>query len=355
MYGLGFHVFFPTFIIEVDTATDCHLHYSPVGWSAGLPDLNFVQLMSCHNALASTTSATSPSRVTIEPDDNINPNGVYYASHYPKRPPSPVPPAINRTATSLQQFTKRLRDMNKADLHNLLSTDPMADTPPTPVDAPKRNAPKPLLSMNETNIRELLHHPGLSQPPIWPCDTLNPSVIKSHWTAKELHRITGSRRFRNYKHLMAVSKDSTYINNGKFSISIGAFTTIPKVPQGKPIDRLPLKYLVVVHVNIAFGNCLSVGGFKYLFIFVDQATRYNWWFWLKPLQHEDIISAFLAFCSEAGRLPTQFCCNCDKKLFGSHICSFLHLKRSSIISSPVGHQSANGLVVFHWKIMVHMS
>jgi hypothetical protein len=70
--------------------------------------------------------------------------------------------------------------MNEDDLHNLLSTDPMADTWPIPVDAQKRNAPKPLLSMNETNIRELLHPPGLSPPPIQPCDTPNPLDTKSH-------------------------------------------------------------------------------------------------------------------------------------------------------------------------------
>ncbi len=54
-------------------------------------------------------------------------------------------------------------------------------------------------------------------------------------------------------------------------------------------------------------------------------------------------------------LARQFCCNCNEKLFGSHIHSFLHLERSSIMSSPAGCQSANGLVKSHWKIMVHMS
>ena len=68
---------------------------------------------------------------------------------------------------------------------------------------------------------------------------------------------------------MAVSKDGTYIDNRKFLTSIGAFTTIPKAPQGKPTDQLPSKYLDVVHVNIAFGNCLLVGGFKYALIFFD--------------------------------------------------------------------------------------
>jgi hypothetical protein len=63
----------------------------------------------------------------------------------------------------------------------------------------------------------------------------------------------------------------------------------------------------------------------------------------------------MSFRAEAGRLARQFCCDCDEKLFGSHIRSFLHLESSSIIASPAGRQSANGLVESHWKIMVHMS
>jgi hypothetical protein len=43
MFGLGMHVFFPTFILEVDTTTDCHLHYAPIGRGARLPDLDYVQ------------------------------------------------------------------------------------------------------------------------------------------------------------------------------------------------------------------------------------------------------------------------------------------------------------------------
>jgi hypothetical protein len=231
MYGQEFHVFFPTSIVKVHTATDCYLHYSPVGQSAGLPDVNYVQPMPCCNALASTTSVMSPPPVTIKPDNNTNPNNVSYASHYSKQPPSPVPPAINLTAAiSPRQFTKHLWDMNKADLHNLLCTDPAADTRPTPVDSQKCNAPKPLLSINETSIRELLHQPGLPSPPIRPCDTPNPLDTKSHWMAEELHRITGCRRFCNYKPLMYVTKDGIYIDNGKFPTSIATFTTIPKAP-----------------------------------------------------------------------------------------------------------------------------
>ena len=63
----------------------------------------------------------------------------------------------------------------------------------------------------------------------------------------------------------------------------------------------------------------------------------------------------MAFRSDAGSLDRQFRCDCDEKLFRSHVCSFLHLDHSSIASSPAGRQSANGLVESHWKIMVHMS
>jgi hypothetical protein len=100
---------------------------------------------------------------------------------------------------------------------------------------------------------------------------------------------------------------------------------------------------------------MIIGGFKYALIFFDRATRFNWCFGLKSLHHNKIILAFLAFRSKAGCLATQFWCDCNKKLFGSHIRSFLHTEHSSIVSSPAGRQSANGLVEYHWKIMVHMS
>jgi hypothetical protein len=116
------------------------------------------------------------------------------------------------------------------------------------------------------------------------------------------------------------------------------------------------KYLDIVHVDIAFGDCVSVGGYKFALIFVDRATRYNWTFGLKSLQHNDIHAAFLvAFRDEAGSFARQFRCDCDEKLFGSAVRSFLHTNHSSIAASPAGRQSSNGLVESHWKIMVHMS
>ena len=209
--------------------------------------------------------------------------------------------------------------------------------------------------MSTADIVSTLHHPNTSLPAICHCDTPNSSDTKSHFTAEGFHCLTGCWRFRNYRHLIHTSKDGFFFDNGEFPVSIDAYTTIPKAPRGKLIDRTPSKYLDIVYINIAFGDCMSVGGFKYALIFVDQATQFNWCFGLKSLHHDDIISAFLAFCTKARNLAHQFWCDCNEKLFGRHICSFLHLKGSSIPSSPAGRQSVNGLVEYYWKIMAHMA
>jgi hypothetical protein len=149
--------------------------------------------------------------------------------------------------------------------------------------------------MTQENIINKLHRPNSILPPIRPCDTSNPSNTKPHWTVEELHCITGCHHFRNYWHLVAASNDGTFIDTGEFPVSIGTYATIPKASYRKPIDRTPAKFLDVVHLDIAFGDCLSIRRFKYALIFVDQTTWYNWCFGLKSLHSDEICAAFLAF------------------------------------------------------------
>ncbi len=58
-----------------------------------------------------------------------------------------------------------------------------------------------------------------TRPTICPCNTPNASDTKYHFTAEELHQLTGCRRFRNYHHLIHISKDGQFIDNGKFPVS----------------------------------------------------------------------------------------------------------------------------------------
>jgi hypothetical protein len=164
-------------------------------------------------------------------------------------------------------YTKSLKDLDREELIQWLYL-VEHPVPPSPTDT-KLQSLAPLECMEREEILTLLHHPNTSPPAIQPCDTPNASDTKSHWTAEELHRITGCRRFRNYKHLISTKKDGSFIDNGEFLLSIGSFTTIPKATRGKAIDRTTSKFLDIVHLNIAFGDCMSVGGFKYALIFVD--------------------------------------------------------------------------------------
>jgi hypothetical protein len=175
------------------------------------------------------------------------------------------------------------------------------------------------------------------------------------WKPEELHCITSCCCFWNYNHIIKASQDSKLINNGEFPISLGSYTTIPKASRGKTIDCYHSQYLDIIHVKFAFGDCAYIGSFKYALIFVDHATCYNWTFGLKLFKHDDILASFMAFRDKSGLFAKQFQCNCDKKLFGSGVRSFLfcHLNNSSITASPAGCQSSNGLVKSHWKIMVH--
>ncbi len=108
-------------------------------------------------------------------------------------------------------------------------------------------------------------------------------------------------------------------------------------------------------MDIAFGDCLSVGGFRYTLILVDCATQYNWTFGLKSFSSDCILLKLHLFWASAGALARCFYCDCDTKLFGTAISEYLIDNQSKVVAAPAKCQSFNGLVESHWKIMVHMA
>jgi hypothetical protein len=108
-------------------------------------------------------------------------------------------------------------------------------------------------------------------------------------------------------------------------------------------------------MDIAFGDCLSVGSFKYALILVDPATQYIWTFSLKLLSSDCILLALRLFRASTGALACCFYCDCNIKLFGTAILEHLIDNQSKVVAAPAKCQSSNGLVEFHWKMMVHMA
>jgi hypothetical protein len=123
------------------------------------------------------------------------------------------------------------------------------------------------------------------------------------------------------------------MDGGEFPMSLGTFMTIPKAPRGGAIAREQSFYLDIVHVDIAFGDCVFTGGFRYSLVFVDQATCYNWLFGLKDLSNASILAAFRLFWEDAGLYARCFRCDCNTKLFGTKIREHLIDNASNIVAA----------------------
>jgi hypothetical protein len=138
-------------------------------------------------------------------------------------------------------------------------------------------------------------------------------------------------------------------------MSLGLYATVLKAKRGISLDRTSYRFLDAVHMDIAFGDCVSVGGYWFALILVDRTTRYNWAFGLKTLSSDCILLALRLFRATAGSLACCFYCDCDPKLFGQAISDCIIDNSSKVVAAPAKHQSSNGLVEIHWKVMVHMA
>jgi hypothetical protein len=94
MHQLGMYVFFPSFIIEVVTATDCHLLYKPIRQSTTMSTLDYIK--SIQTSSTASNTAVNPSAPAVVEDykheDDCLPT---YAAHWPKKPHTPPLPTYN--------------------------------------------------------------------------------------------------------------------------------------------------------------------------------------------------------------------------------------------------------------------
>jgi hypothetical protein len=73
----GFLVYFPTFVLSIDTAIDCHLSFDPLGQSAPMATLHYIQqrcppaLYPSEDSPSTSTAAPSPASSVMIEDDNI--------------------------------------------------------------------------------------------------------------------------------------------------------------------------------------------------------------------------------------------------------------------------------------------
>jgi hypothetical protein len=349
----GFLIYYPTFILSIDMAVDCHLSFDPLGHSAPLHTLHYVQPQ-CPPAtypskvsLALSTATPSPASLEVIEDNDDLP---YLLMAAPPIQSSSKPPNklnIGSLSTHLKRLTNAVHHLTSSTQQQTHSSstplplDPAIEPPSNPTS---KLATCLLPTMSSEDIARLVHHPGTSFPSVWPCDTASASNTKTHCTVEELHCIMVCQKFRNYKHLLQVSRDGEWVDGGKIPSSLGSYTTIPKAKRGGALNHTKYFYLDAIHMDIAFGDCILVDGFFNTLILVNHATQYNWTFGLQTLSSEDIILALCLFCAVAGSLACCFYLDCDQKLFGLAVSEYLIDGHSKVVAAPAKCQSANGLV-----------
>jgi hypothetical protein len=209
--------------------------------------------------------------------------------------------------------------------------------------------------MTREEVALLVHHSDSAFLADRPCNTANALDIKTYWLAEELPRtMVGCQKFRNYKHILLVSCNGKWIDSGKFPPLLGSFATIPTAKWVGALDCTRYKYLDAIRMDIAFSNCLSVGGFCYALILIDPTTQYNWTFGLKTLSLDCILLALWLFHASAWSLAKCFYSNCDVTLFGMAISKYLIDADSKVVAALSKCQPLSELVESHWKTMAHM-
>ena len=61
-------------------------------------------------------------------------------------------------------------------------------------------------------------------------------------------------------------------DTGEVPVEIGAMATMPATKRNTtPLDK-PNTLGSIVHMDIGYGDCISLGGFRYTLLFVDRET-----------------------------------------------------------------------------------
>ncbi len=168
----GFLVYFPSFILSVDAAIDCHFSFNPLGQSALLATLHYVQPC-CPPALhpsevspSTSTAAPSPPSPVIIEDNNVT---TLPSTEHPillsSTPSSAV--SLHALSTHIKSLTDAVNHLTSSCAHTLQphsSPTPLAsdidEMPPTDSDdAPESHL---LSTMSPEEITCLFHHPGTS-------------------------------------------------------------------------------------------------------------------------------------------------------------------------------------------------
>jgi Reverse transcriptase (RNA-dependent DNA polymerase) len=198
-------------------------------------------------------------------------------------------------------------------------------------------------------------------PDTLPCDKPpSSSPMLQRFTDQQLHRYFGFRNLKNWLDLESTGQNTIKVTKGnERPMEIGDVANIRYSRRNTtPVPR-PAHYLETVHMDIGYGDCVSIGGFRYVLILIDRTTRFQWLYGLRSLTQSHIIAALEKFHADAGGLPQKIYTDFDPKLISGETEKWLLTRIPSrpcrISAAPSGRQNENGLVERAWQTTVAMA
>ena len=148
-----------------------------------------------------------------------------------------------------------------------------------------------------------------------------------------LHKIVGYQHFFHPNHIAIAPTNAKLIHTSNLPPTLGSFAITFNPPAGKTIRKCR-RFLDKCHMDIVYGDTLSLGGFCYALILVDVATRYCWIYGLTSLNSFAIIDALEQFHADANGLPKTFHTNFDTKFIGGQAHKWIITNKCQIIATP---------------------
>ena len=108
-------------------------------------------------------------------------------------------------------------------------------------------------------------------------------------------------------------------------------------------------------MDIIYGECIDLGGHRYILKLADRATQYVWTYGIRALSGSDVIQDLKNNLLYTGRITSKFYRYFDEKIICREDHKWLLANGSNIMAAPEGCQSHNRIVEQTWKSILEMS
>ena len=233
---------FPTFSLAVDDSKDCLIKWSLV---------YFTQPFKCAFQYEGSDRPTSRPQVCSQ---------VTTRRQKEKENPWHLHQRIICTLPDKDPFFSTIEKVTMDTDGKFVYTvvTPQATTLEVPIDTISAAPGFPLPQHDPTTPTSSHHEPNV--PSEYIVNSSAPQTRRFNY--HQLHHLLGFRLIQNWEDLLDVSQKTIYIaNTGEIPLEIGTMATMPaKHRNTTPLDK-PNSLGSIVHMDIGYGDCISVGGF----------------------------------------------------------------------------------------------